>query len=454
MQKKLKNIVAIIIAVSGFLFQVGLQSAMRPYAKDGFYFQGWSSETMMQTVSIIDLQDDPVETLYNIHIQPPGLDLIRAFFVYVWPNQDPNTALLNVDYLLYKLWALLYGLLGLIVFLWLHKLTKIKFAIIATIAFLLHPACLFYATLLDGTILTSLLILLFYYLLWKIKNNYDVTPALVVFSILALFFTRSIFQFPFVMVAGFSFFLTGMPKQKILLILLITGSVIGLYTTKQYYQFGIASTTSFTGLNLNNSIGNQYMTEYRGYLKSINHLSEQENKLPRTLTRTEKANGAVNFNNIKYLQLNQELIEQYKEHLVTTPLSQIIMSYHENLTIYFQPSSRYTSHVIVDRIPWRSFYDQLFSFPVLILLILFLGTSWLIKVIKRRDYIASIGLVLPGLYIFLATILFEKGENNRFKFFLEPVLFVFMVSQLFVIGQHIYERALSKRAVDGGDSVH
>jgi hypothetical protein len=408
---------------------------------------------MMQTVSIIDLQNAPIETLYNIHIQPPGLDLIRAILVNLWPAQTPNISLLHVDFLLYLLWALLYGLLGLIVYLWMVKLTGVKFAIIAAAVFLLHPACLYYATFLDTTLLTSLLVLLLYYQLWKTKNNYDVSIPLIIATILALFFTRSIFQLPFVVMVGFSFFLVGMPKRTILLILLITGGITGLYTVKQYYQFGILSTTSFTGLNLNRSVGNDIMTDYRDYLKFNSNLELRESGLPETLIRTEKLNGETNFNNIKYLELNQQVIEQYTKYIHATPLSQLIMSFYQNLQIYLQPSSRYEEHEIVDRIPWRSFYDQIFSSPVLILLVLFLGTPWLARVIKRKDHIASIGLLFPGLYIFLSTVLLEKGENNRFKFFLEPVVFVFLVSQLYLTGRQIYQRVLIKRPLSRWDSM-
>jgi len=446
MHKKWKPVFAgITIALSGFLFQIILQSVMHTYAKESFYFQDWSSETMMQTVSIKDLRDAPLETLYNIHIQPPALDLIRTILVYIWPAPEPLTYLKHVDYLLYQLWALLYGLLGLMVFLWTYKLTGMRVAIIAAVIFLLHPACIFYATLLDSTILTSLLILLMYYLLWKIKNNRDMSITAVTIAILALFFTRSIFQLSFVLVFGLSLFLLGISKRKVLLFLLITGGVIGLYIGKQYYQFGLNSTSSFSGLNLTNSVGIK-TSDYLRYLDSNGNLSSQESALPNVLTRVKKIDGATNLNHIRYLELNQHLVDVYKEYIFATPVLHLIKSYLQNLWIYFKPSSRYTNHVIVDRIPWRFLYDRIFSFPILNALILLSGILWLARVAKRKDYIVSIGLTLPGLYIFLITVLFEKGENMRFKFFLEPVIFVFLVSQLYAAGQQVYQRVLKKRS--------
>ena len=437
MRNKRMFFIAIMIVFFAFILQVTLQSMMRPHAKDNFYFQKWSSEALMQTVSLKDLQKKPLETLNNIHIKPPGLDAIRAIFVNTWPAPDSITSLLHVDFLLYKLWALLYSFLGALIFLWVSKLTGVKIAIIASFIFLFHPASILYATLLDSTFLSSFLVFILYYALWKIKNKFKVSIAIVIFIVLALFFTTTIFQFPFIIVVGFSLFLFGMGKRKVLLFLLITGSALGLYGMKQYYKFGIISTSSFTGLNLNRSVGNHDIKNYWGLDLTI---KEQESALPSTLTRTKKVDGQTNFNHINYLQLNQDLIKQFKEYVIATPMSQLLMSYYENLQFYFKPSSRYSQNVIVNRIPWRGIYEHIFSFPILILLILLLGIPWLLKTVKYKDCLASIGLILPGLYIFLATVIFEKGENMRFKYFLEPVLIVFLISKIYDISQQIYEK--------------
>ena len=61
---------------------------MREHAKDKLYFQEWSSEALMHTVSIEDIRDTPFLTINNIHIQPPALDIIRAIFVHIWPSND------------------------------------------------------------------------------------------------------------------------------------------------------------------------------------------------------------------------------------------------------------------------------------------------------------------------------------------------------------------------------
>ena len=138
--KKTVILLAIIVLIVGALFQVSLRYLTRSYAQDGCYCLDISSEKLMQTVSIEDLRDAPLKTLYNIHIQPPALDIIRAILVQIWPAPNSATLLRHVDFLLYQLWSLLYGLVGLLIFLWIFKLTDIKIAIFATVIFLLHPA--------------------------------------------------------------------------------------------------------------------------------------------------------------------------------------------------------------------------------------------------------------------------------------------------------------------------
>ena len=208
--------IAILLSIVGVTFQFSLQSTMRLYTKDQFYFQKWSSEDIMQTVSLEDLQKHPLETLNNIHIKPPGFDAIRAVLVHLWPSPYITTSLLHVDFLLYKLWTFLYGLLGAIIFLWLYNLTNIKLASISSLVFFLHPANILYTTVLDSTFLTTFLVSIYYYVLWKTNRKHETPVFWLILATLALFFTRAIFQIPFLIVTLLALLLFKIKKQKIL----------------------------------------------------------------------------------------------------------------------------------------------------------------------------------------------------------------------------------------------
>jgi hypothetical protein len=123
---------------------------------------------MMQTVSIADLKAEPLLSLWHLHIQPPAFDSIRAILAQLAPAEDSAMTLWQVDRYLYLLWALLYGLTIFLIYWWLSDITSIFFAAIAAILFSAHPALVFYATLLETTLLSALLILILCYLLWLI----------------------------------------------------------------------------------------------------------------------------------------------------------------------------------------------------------------------------------------------------------------------------------------------
>lgn len=422
---------AILVTIAAFILQVSLQAIMRPYATDNFYFQEWTSEKMMAAVPLKDLQNKPLETLAYVHTKPPGFAAIRALFVNLWGDKAPLTALRHVDFLIYQLYAVLYSIMGGIAFTWLYKKTNFSIALIGTFTLLLHPAMLLYVTLLDSNFMTAFLVLIFYYLIWKVKNKEKVSTLALILATLALFFTRSVFQYPFILVAGITLLMVGFKQQKLVVFLTITIAVTGIFAIQHQQKFGTISTSSFTGLNLNRSIGNPDFVDY--WSIDIDYLPPDES-LPKSLTRTRKTDGSPNYNHIQYLQYNAELIEVFKSYFFGIPPIALYQTYWENVTIYFQPSSIYhTGHAIIDHIPWRRLYDAIFSSPILPALLIVFGVYAGSKVFREKDYIPTFGFILPALYIFAITVLFEKGENMRFKFFIEPLIFIFIVSQLYKI---------------------
>lgn len=417
-----------LIFTIGFALIAGLEFSMRRDATDGFYCQRWSSEAMMQTVSIEDLRDAPLTSLYYIHIQPPGFDAIRALLAVLSPSTTIYATARVVDATLYLLWAILYASMGLLLFVWCSGLMGWKAGFATSLLFLLHPAAIYYATLLDTTFLSSFLILWMYYLLWRIKSGARISIALFAVIALALFFIRSIIQLPTILLFLASLGLLGIRFRKLLAFALIFGSISGLFIAKQYHVFHQLSTSSFTGQNLMWSIG-RTRPDYKVYLEDPGNLRAPERGLPDVLTRLHKIDGSTNFNNINYLYLNQQLLGEYVAAIRSTPPAALTVQYIENAWIYFMPSTDYTEHAIVDQLPWRGLYDAIFSYPVLPALLLTMGLLSLWNAVRGRTFTVSLGLLLPAMYVFLICILGEKAENMRYKFFLEPVMFVFLAAE-------------------------
>jgi hypothetical protein len=427
---------AAITGLLGFLLLVGLERMMRPRAVDGLYFQSWSSEAFMQTVPIQNLRDAPLETLLNIHIQPPAFDALRAVLVRFAPGPGIQTQLKQVDHRIYYVWAVVYAVLGSLLFLWIHDLTTAWFAFPAALLFLLHPASILYATLLDTTLLTAVLILWTYYLLWQSRADPRAPVGWLIVSVLALFFTRSLFQWPFVLVFALCLWLLGVARRKVLTFVLITGIVAGLWVAKQYAQFGLLSTSSLTGINLSRSVG-ILDRENRRVDRQAHEFSGQ----PEVLQNRWKTGHRVNLNHSSYLDLNQRLMDRYQAYMLSAPVGDLTRAYLFNLHLYLRPSSAYEDNVIVSWLPWRSVYDSIFSFPVLPGLLLVAGILMLLRMFRERTYRSTAALLIPAALILLISVVSERGENHRFKFFLEPVLYVFILNQLWQLGVQLRRRA-------------
>ena len=101
-----------------------------------------------------------------------------------------------------------------------------------------------------------------------------------------------------------------------------------------------------------------------------------------------------------------------------------------NLSLWLRPSTRHSAHVLVDRLPWRGAGDALMSGWRLALLLLLAAGRWAWAERGRPAGLRrGLGLALPALYFAAVSIVFESGENMRYKFFVEPLLFVFLWSR-------------------------
>ena len=385
------------------------------------YFQAWSSETMMQTVSIQDLRDAPFESLWHIHIQPPALDGIRALFAWIWSAKEGLAMLQAVDWSIYGLWAVVYGLMGFLVYWWVSSFARIHVAVGIALVFYANPASIFYATFLETTLPTAGLILGYMYLLWRIGTDRAVHPLVMAGMFLGLYFTRSLFQWPWVFLHAIVLFMLNYPRKKLIVSMSIIVLIVGLYSRKQYCQFGTVSTSTFTGLNLCKSIG---------WGKVWVHYNEPDwnnatvgHDQAAVLRRRKKINGAINFNNAMYVGINAAMIDSFQMFLSNMTIMEIGNAYRINAENYVLPPSSLTRHAIVKKLPYASVYNYLFSgwkYGVIVVI------ACVYIIFRRKGYprLQIVALTLPVVAIVLLSILFERGENMRFRYFVEPVFLV------------------------------
>ena len=420
------------VFLAGLLVMLALQAYGRPFATDGVHFQRHSSEDMMQTLSLLDLRDAPLRSLLVLHIQPPLLDSLRAILLRLGPDVAPRELVVRVDRALYLLWALVYAATGVLVFVWLRRLLgRPRLAALAALLFLLHPAAIYYATYLDTTLLASFGILWLCYALSSLRDRGTVLSLAAAFVF--LFFVRSIFQWPALVVLLASLLLMRVPRRRAGAVVAACSVLVGAYMLKQYLVLGSVSTSSFAGSSCVRALGEEPemgfstpMTIPLGPLMANSGFDSY----PRALTRASKITGAHNYNHVADLYNERRLGGVCREKLRSLPIREILRADAESASWFLTPSSQYMgeAHAIVDRLPWRAGYDWVFSGWRLLLLVAGATLVW-VRGRSRADLARGLGLALPVLFVTAASIVFERGENMRFKFFVEPALYVFVISQ-------------------------
>jgi hypothetical protein len=437
--RRLKRNPSPVIFVLGLGFMLGLQGVMQPQAIDGVYFQRWSSEDMMQTVSVVDLRVEPLASLYYLHVQPPLLDAVRAALAQLWPAVDDLALVINVDRALYVLGAVIYAGLGALLCHWLTQLIDARWGAVGSIGFLLHPAAIFYATFLESTLLFSFLIAWSYFALWKLaKRGGSIVPLAI--SLILLYLTRALVQWPFLMLYVLALWLLRVPRRKIAAFAAIVGAVMGLYTLKQMTLFGVTYTSSFAGLNCYHGLGD-YLDRYPEV-----GLPPAPPAPARVLINPVKATGVDNFNTMLYLKRHQLLMDSCLARWLRKPIGETLYAYVANFVNYLRPSAMFTTpHIIADQLPWRGLYNTVFS-GLPLLLISIAAMFWWLRHAGRGHIRYGLALLLPAAAILVLSIGTEMGENMRYKFFLEPIWYVFLISQVHSFWQAARRARLPREA--------
>jgi len=414
------------VFVAAFLWMFLLEQRFRNEAAEHLYFHAWTSEYMMQTVSLGDLRVEPFKSLWYNHIQPPLFDAIRATFAAFHPNTHGEALVRRVDERLYVLWLFVYAATVLLIFSWLRRGQGSRCAVLGTAIFLLLPGPIFYAAFLDTTLLSGTLILWLFWALWRFGEGEPVSGQLVASSLL-LFFTRSVFQWPFLVVLAVSLGLMAVPRGRALRVLLPIGLVMFAFLAKQYVLFGLTTTSSFGPDSFCKGL-----SEYCHGMTSVELPKTTDRFNAFVLRRAEKLNGEYNYNQEAFLKRSFAQMEEYKALLRRLTPARVLEILKTNLDFYLRPTSRHSSHVIVDRLPWRRPFEYVFSGSSFLLLLGLSAGLWIRRCFKqqtekrRHALLHGLGIALPALYVAAVTIVFESGENMRYRFFLEPTIFVFL----------------------------
>ena len=409
-----------------FLLSVALIEAMeahfRRYAIDGIYFQRWPSETLMQSVSLRELRNAPIESLWYLHVQPPVTNLIRAAIVAFRHESSWVGLMRGVDIDLYHLWALVSGALAALIDAWLRRMQLPRaLALCISLGWLLSPANLAFVTLLDGTLLSCLLTTWIVYETWRLGGSEGGSVGQLGTAVLLAYFTRSLFQWPFLLLMIGALTLQGVSRRRVMAFGAVVGLVIGLYSLKQHYLFGTVSTSTLEGTNLTRSLG----ADCSGFAP-IPAASDARLTAP-VLTERRKLEGTLSFNHVERLSVERGLMACYRRTLAERTVASLLAAYATNARLLLRPSSTNSPNAIVDRLPWRGPIDWLFSGWRWVAIVLVAGSVGLWR--SRRQWWQVLAVAAPCAYVLAIGVVGERGENMRFKVFLEPSIWVLLTVQ-------------------------
>jgi len=421
----------LVVFAAAFVLLEIIESYLRPTTADGVHFQAWSSETLMQSVSVRELREAPLETLWNLHVQPPLHSAIRAVFAGLHGDRPWGDLVNDVDRDLYHVWALASAALAALVFAWLRKLGLPRaLAAMLSLIWFLHPANLGYATLLDSTLLSALMTVWIIYEVWRLSHEPRGSLVPLGCAVLLAYFTRSLYQWPFVAVILGSLALLKVPRRNLVAFGAVLVTVVGLYSLKQALLFGTVATSTLRGTNLVNGIGAKCEVAAPGQPAPRPPSSASVLLLP------QKTDGSSNLNHLARLDAERELLACFRRNLAERPLASLWTAWKSNFEIYIRPSSAYFPNPIVDRAAWRRPFDDVFSRDNL-LWISFVAALLTAARMRRRPR-AALAVLLPVAYVFAVSVTAEHGENMRFKFFLEPALFVWWAASAYLAARDLH----------------
>ncbi|MEQ8818682.1 MAG: hypothetical protein RLY93_00420 [Sumerlaeia bacterium] len=461
--------------------------ARRVYSWDnGVPFDDTRLAWSMQFLDPAWLRETPWRSLWFLHSQPPLFNAYLAAILNLFPGQETRFFALSYRLLGVLLAVSLYGLQRAI------GITRF-WAVAVTVLVCCAPAALIYERYLFYTYPVAALIAVAGVFAWRfVEKGWRVADGLVLFTLLgALIFTRSMFH-PFLwllpMAAGFCW-MAGRGKWRRVALLAAIPMVASLALfTKNAFLFGEFTSSSWLGMSLGKyAVRNMSQDELAAYLtrddfpaifavETFEPVDDYRPYLPRPLAEPtgvpaldadRKATGAANMNHLQFIAASNEFGRGAKIILLNDP-GYFLRTFREALIVYSKPATDYVLIALRERpvdpitrwyarIVYGKFGPSPFHYkeidgwlerqdkhrleqigwflPIYLLLGIGVGVAVALALIRERrrptgSEFLILFLAFNVLYVSGIGTLLEVGENNRFRYQIEPVLFVLVAAAI------------------------
>lgn len=234
---------------------IWMQGSHADQVIDGFKLRDESSDSAWQTIRLWEMWKLGPQTLWQMHIYPPLYDSIRFLLMQPEVSRGLSPSALEVDHRLYVVNALLFGIIAMVLYLWVRDLTKSGWwAGGAAAVWSLLPTSIAYVTLLSNPGLAMAAMTVAFYLLYRFCRTRRNTYALgFLIALLAASLTRNVVQIhvlAILVIAAVAFFLMGRPRSWWALganLLLV--ALIAVWPVRAYVMYGTFDVSTHTGYN-------------------------------------------------------------------------------------------------------------------------------------------------------------------------------------------------------------
>ena len=432
----------------------------------GSIYIGISSDALMQTLPAYILEQMPFSSMYFNHTSPPLFDAIRALIATFWSSEHGSLEEF-IDYGLHSLHTVLFGILSVLIFVWIAKATGSRIASwLGALIWILHPGPISMHSFLDPTFISSVFITWLVFELWLLYKGEGAVSRLILVATLC-FLTKAHFQWFFVPVLATCMILLGVNRKQLVVGLAVLSFVVILYCAKQFILFGTVHSYGFFGENLTGSFWIENIGDYdKDYKANCGASSATSNKadcerflskyypsdiLQLGIKYPEQAKklsgGGNNYNTEQYWWLSHVHTRIAKEQCakrIRYCVNSLFRSFRQNFPEYWVESWDRRNPVVSDEhgIPWSSLYYKIVhNYPWLILASLLVLSITLVSRWPQTNLTPIVGLSIVPLYVFAITLtgnIYDAFEGGRLKFLLEPVIFTFIFVQGVLSVRYIY----------------
>ena len=399
------------------------------------------------------LKNDLLQSLFYMHSQPPLFNMFLGIGLKLF-SDDPG--------IFYHYSFLFLGLIfSLSLYLLLIRLNISKGgSFILTVIFIVNPAFILYENLLFYTHPIMVLLLLSAFLLNFYLKNRSLLPLFLFFTVLAIVcLTQSFFHIAWF--AAIVLIILLFKKNEIKRVIFAASIpfliVLSVYL-KNYFVFNEFTSSTWFGMNFSKITTFQVPQHTRdslfkagstSYLSTLTYFPDIKKPslniaidttsigIP-ALDEIKKSSDRTNYNNINYIRISETSLKDALTILKKIP-NAYLNGLQKAISIYFMPPDNYSLLGATKKkiLLWADVFDEivygcigrdqkeaLFLIILFPLLILY-GIYYLIKEHSDPAVKVTVAYILFIIfYVTIVGILFDVGENNRFRYVIDPYLFV------------------------------